>query len=83
MPRLMKSTFSFATTLESGAVRRVRRKAAVEGGDTPTDADALRALAWLDRGKPQAEIVDDEAAPKQTKAELARFHRASYRRKKD
>jgi hypothetical protein len=51
-------------------------------GEMPTDADAARALAWLARGKPQSEIVHDNGAPKQTKADLAKFRQASYRREK-
>jgi hypothetical protein len=47
----------------------------------PTDDAARRALAWLERGQPDAEIVFDEAAPKQTPEELAQFQRASLRRK--
>ena len=46
----------------------------------PEDADAQRALAWLERGKPQAEIVLDDAAPMQSKADLKKFRPASYRR---
>jgi len=39
----------------------------------PTDAAAQRALAWLERGQPNAEIVFDETAPRQTPEELAQF----------
>jgi hypothetical protein len=46
----------------------------------PEDADAQRALAWLERGKPQAEIVRDDAVPAQSKAGLEKFRPASYRR---
>jgi hypothetical protein len=53
-----------------------------QDGETPADADAQRAVAWQDRGQPQAEIVFDDAVPKQTKANLARFRRASYQRQK-
>jgi hypothetical protein len=61
--------------------RRVARVKQSPSG-IPTDADAVRALAWLERGKPQAEIVHDEAVPKQNKTDLARFRRAAYRRQK-
>jgi len=46
----------------------------------PTDADALRALAWLRRGKPEADVRPDDIAPAQTPAELAEFRKASLRR---
>jgi hypothetical protein len=44
------------------------------------DADALRALAFIQRGRPQAEIVPDDATPFQTAEELAAFRKAGYRR---
>jgi hypothetical protein len=46
----------------------------------PRDADAQRALAWLERGKPQAEITHDDALPAQSKTDLNKFRPASYRR---
>lgn len=64
--------------------RRVRQAASVpQATDVPLDADAARALAWLDAGQPQAEIVYDEAVPRQSKADLAKFRPASYRRGRD
>ena len=45
------------------------------------DADALRALAWLERGQPDAEIVYDDDVPRQTAAELREFRPASYIKK--
>jgi hypothetical protein len=62
----MKKTSSAATSHESSGI--------------PADADAQRALAWLDRGKPQAEIVYDASTPRQSRADLAGFRPASYRR---
>jgi hypothetical protein len=47
----------------------------------PTDDAARRALAWIERGQPDSEIVFDEEAPKQTPEELAQFKSASLRRK--
>jgi hypothetical protein len=41
----------------------------------PTDDAALRALAWLDRGQPDAEVVYDETVPKQTPQDLKHFER--------
>jgi hypothetical protein len=79
----MKSTLSSATTLSARALRS-RRTAARQGAapavPVPEDADAQRALAWLERGKPQAEIVRDDAVPAQSKAGLEKFRPASYRR---
>lgn len=48
----------------------------------PLDADAERALAWLARGKPQADILYDDAVPPQTAADRDAFAKASYRRVK-
>jgi hypothetical protein len=45
---------------------------------TPPDADAIRALAWLQRKT--AGMGADDATPPQTEAELATFAPASYRR---
>lgn len=50
--------------------------------EVPTDPAALRALAWLDRGQPQEEIIYDEDSPKQSPKELGLFRRASLRRSK-
>jgi hypothetical protein len=46
------------------------------------DADALRALEWLRRGKPANEVVYDDDSPQQTEKELASFEPASYVREK-
>ena len=46
----------------------------------PHDADAERAMAWLQRGMPQDEIVYDDAVPRQSATELAKFRPAGYRR---
>lgn len=51
-----------------------------KGGEVPTDPGALQALAWLDRGQPQGEILYDEDSPKQTREELAQFRRTNLRR---
>ena len=59
-----------------------RRKASSLPGGEPADVDARRALAWLERGQPQGEIVYDDAVPRQDAAELAKFRPASYRRNK-
>ena len=84
MPKPMKNTLSFVSTLDLGSGRAVRRpsKAPRKADAVPSDADAQRALAWLARKKPQAEIVHDDAVPKQSKADLAKFRRISYRRDK-
>ncbi len=81
MPRQTKNTLSFAISLDGPAVFRPL-KVPTKAGAMPTDADAQRALAWLARGKPEAEIVHDDAAPAQDKADLAKFRPAFYRRKK-
>ena len=81
MPRPMKNTSSFVTTLEPGqVVRRPAGKTVPKGKLIPTDADAQRALAWVARGKPQSEIVHDDTVPKQSPADLAQFQQTSYRR---
>ena len=84
MPKPMKSTLSFVRTLDLKPGRAARRpaKAPRKAEPVPSDADARRALAWLARKKPQAEIVHDDAVPKQSKADLAKFRRISYRRDK-
>jgi hypothetical protein len=86
MLKSQKNSSSFVTTRDDAPPppKKARRVARVKQspGEMPTDADAVRALAWLARGKPQAEIVHDNAAPRQTKADLAKFRQASYRRKK-
>jgi hypothetical protein len=46
----------------------------------PADADAQRALAWLARDTPQADIVRDDATPVQSPADLNRFRPAACRR---
>ncbi len=79
----MKSTPSTATTLSARALRSRRppeRQGTAPAVPVPEDADARRALAWLERGKPQAEIVRDDAVPAQSKADLEKFRSASYRR---
>ena len=77
----MKQTSSSDTTLECEPERTAARpvKAGPKSKAQPTDADAQRALAWVARGQPQGEIAYDETAPKQGKADLRRFRRASYR----
>ena len=83
MRTTMKSTHSSATTLSARALRS-RRSAARQGPadavPVPRDADAQRALAWLERGKPQAEITHDDAVPAQSKTDLNKFRPASHRR---
>jgi hypothetical protein len=83
MRTTMKSTHSSDTTLSARALRS-RRSAARQGPadavPVPRDADAQRALAWLERGKPQAEITHDDALPAQSKTDLNKFRPASYRR---
>ena len=81
MPRQTKNTLSFAISLDGPAVFRPL-KAPAKAPAVPTDADAQRALEWLARGKPQADIVHDHTAPAQDKSDLAKFRPASYRRKK-
>ena len=79
----MKSTPSSGTTLRVRPLRN-RRPAARRGAELavpmPDDADAQRALAWLERGKPQGEIVHDDAVPAQSQTGLEQFRPASYRR---
>jgi hypothetical protein len=79
----MKNTHSSATTLSPRALR-TRRPAARQGSASAapvaTDADAQRALSWLARDKPQAEITRDDATPAQTQTDLKKFRPASYRR---
>lgn len=77
----MKNTLSFAISPDGRAVFQPL-EAPVKASATPTDADAQRALAWLARGKPQADIVHGDAVPSQGKADLAKFRPASYRRTK-
>ncbi len=80
MPRQTKNRLSFAITPDSPPVPRPV-EATAKAAAMPTDADAQRALAGLARGKPQADIVHDDAVPTQNKADLAKFRPASYRRK--
>jgi hypothetical protein len=84
MLKPQKNTSSFVITHEPAPkpMCPTARMKHEQDGVAPTDADAQRALAWQDRGKPQAEIVFDDAVPKQTKSNQARFRRASYRREK-
>jgi hypothetical protein len=79
----MKRTRPSATTpgararsARSSAARRGRRPPATE----PKDADAQRALAWLERRHPQVAIVRDEAVPIQTPTGLKKFQPVSFRR---
>ena len=58
----------------------LRARVPVTAAQVPEDADAQRALAWVQRGKPHAEIVFDDAVPQQSKADLKTFKPASYRR---
>lgn len=44
----------------------------------PRDEDARDALAWLERGMPDDEIVYDDDAPRLTKEQLAEFEPASF-----
>lgn len=85
MPRTQRNTFSPVTT-RADASRNGRAVADVVSlHDAPPgamDADAVRALAWLKRGKPRAEIAHDDAVPSQTPADLKLFRKASYRREK-
>lgn len=79
----MKSTHSSATTPNARSLRTRRpaaRQGAAPAATVAEDADAQRALAWLERGKPQAEIVPDDAVPAQTQTDLKKFRPASYRR---
>lgn len=80
---MMKRTRSSATT-PSARARRNRPSAARQGRTpavpVPEDADAQRALAWLERGKPRSELVPDEAVPAQSKVDLEKCRPASYRR---
>jgi hypothetical protein len=79
----MQNTPSSGTTHNAQALRARRpaaRAGTVAAARTPEDADAQRALAWLERGKPAKEIVFDDAVPQQSKADLAKFRPASYRR---
>lgn len=61
---------------------RPGRKAARPGAPCtagePRDADALDALAWMERGMPDEEIVYDEDAPRLTKEQLAEFRPARF-----
>jgi hypothetical protein len=79
----MKSTLSSVTTPNARPLRTrrpVARQGAAPAATVADDADAQRALAWLKRGKPQAEIVPDDAVPGQTQTDLKKFRPASYRR---
>jgi hypothetical protein len=83
MRTTMKSTLSSPTTLSSRALcirRSAARQAPAAAVPVPRDADPQRALAWLERGKPQAEITYDDAVPAQSKTDLNKFRPASYRR---
>ncbi len=79
----MRSRLTSVTTPDARPLR-TRRPAARQGtapvATAEEDADAQRALAWLKRGKPQAEIVPDDAVPAQTQTDLKKFRPASYRR---
>ncbi len=78
--------------LSSSATTRDRVKSSTRQGkashheletpEAPMDADALRALEWLRRGKPANEVVYDDDSPQQTEKELASFEPASYVREK-
>jgi hypothetical protein len=79
----MKNTLSSGSTRSTQALRAKRpaaRASTVTAAQVPEDADAQRALAWVQRGKPHAEIVFDDAVPQQSKADLKTFKPASYRR---
>jgi hypothetical protein len=52
----------------------------MRAANLPTNANSLRALAWLEKGWTQASIGCDEVAPKKTAAELAVFDKCAYRR---
>lgn len=56
------------------APRAVSRPAA----KLPQDAAALDAVAWMERGMPDEEIVYDEDAPRLTKEQLAEFKPARF-----
>lgn len=77
----MKRTSSTATTRSAKPLRN-RHSPARHGAApaVPEDADARRARAWLNRAKPQSEIVRDDAVPAQSREELEQFRPASYHR---
>ncbi len=63
-----------------------RAGAARRPGTATTPADGLaletarvKALAWVERGMPDAEITYDDHAPKLTAEQLAEFQPASFR----
>ena len=71
----------------SGARRKARvahagRKAASpsprSAAGLPQDAAALDALAWMERGMPDGEIVYDEDTPRLSKEQLAEFKPARF-----
>lgn len=77
----MKRASISAITLRQKTFRRAGTGSAPPVADPlPTDADAVRALAWLARTAPGDAIVYDDAVPKQGKSELSLFQKASYRR---
>ena len=79
----MKNTLSSNTTRNAQALRALRtaaRSGAAAQAVVPEDADAQRALAWLQRGKPGKEVVFDDAVLAQSEADLGTFRPASYRR---
>ncbi len=82
MRTTVKSEVSAVTIPRVRAPRR-RRFAAHQGstptGPVPEGAYAQRATAWLESGKPQAEIGRDDAVPAQSKADLEKFRPSSYR----
>ncbi len=84
MPTTTRRTSSSANTpdQEPGRADRGIAKPAHKLKVLPSDADARRAMEWMKRAQPQAEVVYDEVAPKQTWEELARFRPVPYRRSK-
>ena len=80
MLRQMKAHYSSGTIPDDKHTAPLTSYDASAELPVPEDADALRALAWLEAGAIQT-TTDDDAVPVQTKAELDRFRPASYRRK--
>ena len=44
------------------------------------DADGERALAWVGGDKPEQQIIEDDAVPRQAPSDLELFRKASFRR---
>ena len=58
-----------------------RQAPSQNGGHLFTDADALRALAWIGRGKPGAATDYDDAVCQQNEGDIKLFKPARYAKK--